>query len=138
MLETVPGTWSALLLGALAVAAVAGAGGFVFGARGVRRLAARNAALEGELAEARAEALRARDELASYRRRVADHFTGAAEKLQVLTLQYRSVYEHLARGASELCPDDFRPAAAGLDLERLPVVAEGAAPASAAKEALPS
>jgi uncharacterized membrane-anchored protein YhcB (DUF1043 family) len=115
---------SAVALAGVAIALAAAIAGLAWGGRGLRKLAERNAVLEREVLEAR-------DELASYRRRVADHFTGAAEKLQVLTLQYRSVYEHLARGASELCPDDFRPVAAGLDLERLP----GAAEASAADPA---
>lgn len=106
---------------------LAGGAGFLLGGRG-GRLARRLAALEGELVNAKLETERARAELAGYQRRVADHFTATSEKLHGLTLQYRAVYEHLARGASELCPEDFRPVAGGLDLSLLPAL--GAADAS--------
>lgn len=111
-----------MLLGGLALAVLAGGVGFLLGGRG-GRLARRVAALEAQLVDAKIETERVRGELAGYRRRVADHFAATSEKLHGLTLQYRAVYEHLARGASELCPEDFRPVAGGLDLSLLPALA---------------
>jgi len=83
-----------LVLTAVAASLLAGfaAGRFVNGA--LRRCRA----LEAELAETRAE-------LADYRDQVAGHFTKTSDLLRTLTLQYRSVYEHLAEGARALCPD---------------------------------
>jgi uncharacterized membrane-anchored protein YhcB (DUF1043 family) len=54
--------------------------------------------LETELASARAGANR-------YREEVASHFTKTSELVQGLTLQYRTVYDHLAEGARTLCPE---------------------------------
>ncbi len=79
--------------------------------------------LETELAAARAETARTREELDGYKKKVTDHFTETSEKLHDLTLQYRAVYEHLAAGASELCPEGFQPLAGGLGLDALPEAA---------------
>jgi len=49
----------------------------------------------------------ARDEHAAYRLNVVDHFSGTSDLLRDLTVQYRSVYEHLTKGASTLCPEGF-------------------------------
>jgi uncharacterized membrane-anchored protein YhcB (DUF1043 family) len=54
--------------------------------------------LESELAGARAGANR-------YREEVAAHFTKTSDLVQSLTLQYRTVYDHLADGARTLCPE---------------------------------
>ena len=35
------------------------------------------------------------------------YFSGTSDLLRDLTVQYRSVYEHLTRGASTLCPEGF-------------------------------
>ena len=49
----------------------------------------------------------AREEHAAYRLNVVDHFSGTSDLLRDLTVQYRSVYEHLTKGASTLCPEGF-------------------------------
>jgi uncharacterized membrane-anchored protein YhcB (DUF1043 family) len=65
---------------------------------------------ERELAQASVDAAkdeikRTRDELDRYRGEVVEHFTGTSQLLRDLTLQYRAVYDHLATGASGLCPE---------------------------------
>jgi hypothetical protein len=49
----------------------------------------------------------AREEHEAYRLNVVDHFSGTSDLLRDLTVQYRSVYEHLTKGASTLCPEGF-------------------------------
>ena len=49
----------------------------------------------------------AREEHEAYRLSVVDHFSGTSDLLRDLTVQYRSVYEHLTKGASTLCPEGF-------------------------------
>lgn len=61
-----------------------------------------------------------RTEIASYKERVTDHFTETSHRLHDLTLQYRAVYDHLAKGASELCPGGFAKLEGGLGLDALP------------------
>lgn len=114
------GLWIAI------AAVVAAALGFAIGRIG--GAAARRArALQLALAEERAAHDKARGEYEAYRKRVADHFTETSERLHELTLQYRSVYEHLAKGATELCPEGFSKLEGGLGLDALP---EEAAPRS--------
>ena len=55
-----------------------------------------------------------------YRGKVADHFAGTSERLRELTLQYRAIYNHLAEGAGELCPESFEKLEGGLGLDALP------------------
>lgn len=76
--------------------------------------------LEGALDDAQAQAEGARTELDRYRGNVADHFAATSEKLHDLTLQYRSVYDHLAAGANALCPDGFEQLDGGLAMDALP------------------
>ena len=59
--------------------------------------------LEGLVEQLRA----AREEHEAYRMSVVDHFSGTSDLLRDLTVQYRSVYEHLTKGASTLCPEGF-------------------------------
>jgi uncharacterized membrane-anchored protein YhcB (DUF1043 family) len=54
--------------------------------------------LEAELRGVREGAIR-------YREDVAEHFTKTSELVKGLTLQYRTVYDHLAEGARTLCPE---------------------------------
>jgi uncharacterized membrane-anchored protein YhcB (DUF1043 family) len=123
-----PGLWIVV------VAAVAAALGFAIGRIG--GAAARRArALQVALAEERAAHDKARSEYEAYRKRVADHFSETSERLHDLTLQYRSVYEHLAKGAGELCPEGFSKLEGGLGLDALP---EESVPAPAAAEAAPA
>lgn len=78
--------------------------------------------LERARAEVRAgvEALeRTREELEGYRGRVTEHFAGTSDLLRDLTLQYRAVYDHLAEGARELCPEGFPGLEGGAELARL-------------------
>ena len=43
---------------------------------------------------------------ADYREHVSEHFNTTAELVQQMTDSYRDVYQHLARGAQDLCSDD--------------------------------
>lgn len=95
--------------------------------------AARQHELEAELSAARreqsraeAEAERLRNELDTaraehddYRLSVVDHFSGTSDLLRDLTVQYRSVYEHLTKGASTLCPEGFVGLTEGLPVPQI-------------------
>jgi uncharacterized membrane-anchored protein YhcB (DUF1043 family) len=122
-----PGFW-------VAVVAVLAAGlGFAIG-RSAGSPARRARALQAALAAERAEHEKARSEYDGYRKRVVDHFSETSEHLHDLTLQYRAVYEHLAKGATELCPEGFSKLEGGLGLDALP---EEVAQRSAAQEIAP-
>ena len=78
---------------------------------------------EQRLAQERlvAEAQAARDELKrrlqeaeAYRGQVSEHFGDTSKLLRELTLQYRTVYEHLAEGARDLCAEGSIPLEVGL------------------------
>ena len=43
---------------------------------------------------------------ADYREHVSEHFNTTAELVQQMTDSYRDVYQHLARGAQDLCSED--------------------------------
>ena len=128
LLLTSPAAWIAVL--------VALAAGFAL-ARVTGNGARKRRALEVQLAAERTAQQKTRGESAAYRKQVADHFTETSERLHDLTLQYRAVYEHLAEGASELCPGGFAKLEGGLGLDALPEEAElsPAAPAKAEPEA---
>jgi uncharacterized membrane-anchored protein YhcB (DUF1043 family) len=66
----------------------------------------------------------AREEHDAYRLSVVDHFSGTSDLLRDLTVQYRSVYEHLTKGASTLCPEGFVGLTEGLPI---PEIAEPSA-----------
>jgi len=83
---------------------------------GSRRDAARARQLEEELRSAEAEHGR-------YRAQVSEHFGETSRRLRDLTLQYKSVYEHLADGARALCPEGA--------VEIAPSLAEAALPEAA-------
>jgi uncharacterized membrane-anchored protein YhcB (DUF1043 family) len=128
-MEMIGASW--LVVGAVLLAGMALGYGL-----GLRASAARARArqLEGQLEElqkeherAHAEIRAGRDELERtreglerYRGKVADHFAGTSERLRELTLQYRAVYNHLAEGAGELCPEGFEKLEGGLGLDALP------------------
>jgi len=82
--------------------------------------AARVRELGEELESAREESAELRRDLDGYKTRVADHFAETSHRLHDLTLQYRAVYDHLAKGASELCPEGFEKLEGGLGLDALP------------------
>jgi uncharacterized membrane-anchored protein YhcB (DUF1043 family) len=102
---------------------LAAAGGLVVGAvAGV--LLARRGRGEGRRLRELEEQLRAsEDEYARYRSEVSTHFAETSERLRDLTLQYRTVYEHLAEGARRLCPEG--------SVALAPSLAEAALPAAA-------
>ncbi len=77
-----------------------------------------------KLDRAQAEIEAGREKLDRYRGKVADHFAGTSERLRDLTLQYRAVYNHLAEGAGELCPEEFEKLEGGLGLDALPEESE--------------
>jgi len=89
---------------------------------GLRRDSARARQLEEELRAAEAEHSR-------YRAQVSEHFSETSRRLRDLTLQYKSVYEHLADGARSLCPEGA--------VEIAPSLAEAALPAAASAAAAP-
>jgi len=72
--------------------------------------------LEAELEESR-------EELKNYRTKVSSHFQETAQKVNALTENYRSVYEHLARGAQSLCDKNDTPVLMN-ELNRNPMLAD--------------
>lgn len=46
------------------------------------------------------------DELRDYKLKVNAHYRETAQQFQQLTGQYRSLYEHMAHGASSLCDEE--------------------------------
>jgi uncharacterized membrane-anchored protein YhcB (DUF1043 family) len=81
----------------------------------------------GELQQARGEATQ-------YRERVVTHFYGTSEQLRALTLRYRELFEHLADGARELCPEASSALQAGLEAPALPAPEPVAAEPEAAAD----
>jgi len=79
---------------------------------------------QAELRAGRDELERTRERLEHYREKVANHFAGTSERLRELTLQYRAVYNHLAEGAGDLCPEGFEKLEGGLGLDALPEESE--------------
>jgi uncharacterized membrane-anchored protein YhcB (DUF1043 family) len=88
--------------------------------------------VQGEKLAINAELEKARHEAEGYRTRVVEHFYGTSEQLRSLTLRYRELFEHLAEGARELCPEASNALQAGLDL---PALGEGSDLAEPALEA---
>jgi len=100
-----------------------------------------SAAVQRTLDEQGEELTATRKEGEDYRVRVSDHFTETSHRLHELTLQYRAVYDHLAAGASELCPEGFEKLEGGLGLDALPETSApraGAAPVGATDPAAAS
>jgi uncharacterized membrane-anchored protein YhcB (DUF1043 family) len=90
---------------------------------------------ERELAQASVQAAkeeikRIETELQEYRADVVEHFTGTSGLLRDLTVQYRSVYDHLTQGATSLCPEGSVSLLEGLQSERLPEEAGPSDPVS--------
>jgi uncharacterized membrane-anchored protein YhcB (DUF1043 family) len=96
--------------------------GALIGRSGSRREATRARQLEDELRTAQ-------DEHSRYRAQVSEHFGETSRRLRDLTLQYKSVYEHLADGARALCPEGA--------VEIAPSLAEAALPAAVGAAAAP-
>lgn len=70
--------------------------------------------LAAEAQAARDGLKRQRQELELYRNQVSEHFADTSELLRDLTLRYRTVYQHLAEGARELCLEGAIPLDVGL------------------------
>jgi uncharacterized membrane-anchored protein YhcB (DUF1043 family) len=90
---------------------------------------------ERELARASVQAAkeeikRVETELREYRADVVEHFTGTSGLLRDLTVQYRSVYDHLTQGATSLCPEGSIDLLEGLQSEKLLEGAGSSGPAS--------
>jgi uncharacterized membrane-anchored protein YhcB (DUF1043 family) len=68
---------------------------------------------------AKEEIERVETELREYRSDVVEHFTGTSGLLRDLTVQYRSVYDHLTQGATSLCPEGSVDLLEGLKPEML-------------------
>jgi uncharacterized membrane-anchored protein YhcB (DUF1043 family) len=109
------------------------------GAAQARRL---QAELEGALKDGErvgAELAASREEQAVYRGQVSDHMVGTVDRLRDLALQYRAVYDHLAEGAQDLCPERFAAIQDPMDTDLLtegfagPDAAEPADPETAAE-----
>jgi len=98
--------------------------GALFARAGSRRESVRVRELEEQLDQLRSiEAAHTR-----YRGEVSEHFTETSRRLRDLTLQYKSVYEHLADGARTLCPEGTIEIAASLAEAALPIAAGRALP----------
>lgn len=85
--------WMLALVGIVLVAVGIGLG-VSLGRRGDARVRA----LEAELEQARAERAR-------YQEQVAQHFGRTATLFRDLTQQYGTLWQHLATGARDLCPE---------------------------------
>jgi len=79
-----------------------------------------------ELAAAKAQIAHVRVEQEQYRTRVADHFAGASDRFRDLSLQYRSLFDHLSEGARTLCGGDFAALEGDLIAGALPAQAAAA------------
>lgn len=95
--------------------------GVLIARAGSRRETARARHLEEQLRASEAEHAR-------YRGQVSEHFGETSRRLRDLTLQYKSVYEHLADGARTLCPEGSIEIAPSLAEAALPIAAGRALP----------
>jgi uncharacterized membrane-anchored protein YhcB (DUF1043 family) len=84
-----------------------------------------------ELAAAKGLLERSRVEHEQYRDRVSEHFVGASDRFRDLSLQYRSLFDHLSESARDLCGEGFTPLEGDLAAGALPSRAGGAAPEAA-------
>jgi uncharacterized membrane-anchored protein YhcB (DUF1043 family) len=92
------------------------------------------ARLASEVEDLLEQLRKTREEYEAYRLSVVDHFSGTSDLLRDLTVQYRSVYEHLTEGASTLCPEGFVGLTEGL---QVPEIAEPSAQPQREEEAGP-
>ena len=106
-------SWGLATLGAILTVGAYFVGRWMTGER-ARKIESELTVTRGELEQTRLaeERLRgelsaARDEYDAYRMNVLDHFSGTSDLLRDLTVQYRSVYQHLTKGAATLCPEGF-------------------------------
>jgi uncharacterized membrane-anchored protein YhcB (DUF1043 family) len=71
-----------------------------------------------ELDQTRAVLEDTRQEAAEYRRNVTEHFSKAADLFNSLTVNYRAVYEHLAKSSLVLCDENTVMLSDGVPAER--------------------
>ena len=115
-------TWEIVLYAAPFVALLAGLALGRFTARDAAQVRRLEAELEETLKETervRAELAASREEQAGYRSQVSDHMVGTVDRLRDLALQYRAVYDHLAEGAQQLCPERFAAIQSPMDTDLL-------------------
>lgn len=73
-----------------------------------------------QAAQLSVELAAARDELARHRQQVNEHFTRTGELVTAMTENYRAVYEHLAKGARSLCTGEAARVTMAMPPEKLP------------------
>lgn len=83
----------------LAVMAVGIGAGFAIG-RSTNSAQRRSEALESEISELR-------EQMSGYRQQVGQHFAETADVVNAMTANYRALYDHLSKGAQELCGEQF-------------------------------
>ncbi len=88
-----------------------------------------------ELEETRSTLEETRREAAEYRRSVTEHFSKAADLFNSLTVNYRAVYEHLAKSSLVLCEENAVMLNEGVPTERRLGKAQN--PAKAGSQAAP-
>lgn len=82
------------------VALVVGIGaGFAIG-RSTNTVQRRSEALESEITELRGQ-------MSDYREQVGQHFAQTADAVNAMTAHYRALYDHLSKGAQDLCGEQF-------------------------------
>lgn len=83
----------------LAVMALGIGAGFAIG-RSTNTVQRRSEALESEITELR-------QQMSDYRQQVGEHFTQTADVVNAMTANYRALYDHLSKGAQDLCGEQF-------------------------------
>lgn len=83
----------------LAVMALGIGAGFAIG-RSTNSAQRRSEALESEISELR-------EQMSGYRQQVGQHFAETADVVNAMTANYRALYDHLSKGAQDLCGEQF-------------------------------
>ncbi len=98
---------------------------FSTGAKRIKALRAEVEEAQAELARTRAELEETgatleetRREASEYRHSVTEHFSKAADLFNSLTVNYRAVYEHLAKSSLILCDDNAVMLSEGMPTEK--------------------
>jgi hypothetical protein len=95
----------------------------------IAQLEAARGELEARAGSAEEQRDQAVSELSAYQAEVVSHFRQTSDLLREMTLQYRNIYQHLARGAEALCPEGALRIEPSAPIEGLPAAGpdEGAA-----------
>lgn len=83
----------------LAVLAVGIGAGFAIG-RSTNSAQRRSENLESEITQLR-------EQMSAYRQQVGQHFAETADVVNAMTANYRTLFDHLSKGAQELCGEQF-------------------------------